>query len=66
MISVTHIGKLQFSDREPLAERGDEMLILHAAKSETFSNRWKLRVIKVFSGSAWVVGRPLRVSWTAA
>ena len=41
-------------------------IILYAAISETFSNCWKLRVIKVFSGSAWVVGRPWRVSSMAA
>jgi hypothetical protein len=40
--------------------------ILHAAISETSSNSWKLSVISVFSSSAWVVGRPLRVWLIAA
>jgi hypothetical protein len=40
--------------------------IPYAAISEAFSKRWKLSVIRVVSGSAWVVGRPSMVSWTAA
>jgi hypothetical protein len=40
--------------------------IPHAAISETSSNRWKLRVISDFRPSAWVVGRPLMTSSTAA
>jgi hypothetical protein len=47
---------------------GDELEyhIPHAAMSETSSNSWKLSVISVFSRSAWVVGRPSRVSLIAA
>jgi DNA-binding MarR family transcriptional regulator len=53
--------------RHYLMESGmSELDIPYAVISETFSNRWKLRVIKVFSGSAWIVGRPSRVSRIAA
>ena len=40
-------------------------IILHAAISETSSNCWKLRVISVFSRSAWAVERLSSVSSTA-
>ena len=41
-------------------------LILHAARSETLSNTWKLRVIREASLSLCLVDNWLRVSWMAA
>jgi len=41
-------------------------IILHAARSETSSNTWKLRVIREASLSLCLVDTPLSVSWIAA
>jgi hypothetical protein len=41
-------------------------IILHAARSETFSNFWNSRVMSDSIAFAWVVGTPSRTSWTAA
>ena len=41
-------------------------VIPYAAMSDTSLNCWKLSVIKVFSCSACLVGRPSIVSWMAA
>jgi hypothetical protein len=46
--------------------RGLREVILHAARSETSSNSWKLSVINDASLSAWVVGTRSRTSWMAA
>jgi hypothetical protein len=74
--SMQHRDDLQFTPllmvdgREPLlgSDRAKAVtaIILHAAMSETSLNCWKLSVISVFRGSAWVVGRPSRISWMAA
>lgn len=49
-----------------VTDAGLKELILHAARSETFSNFWNSRVMSDSIAFAWVVGTPSRTSWTAA